>query len=219
MNTSAPNEPLPIAGLSEVIRRRASHRKYLPDRVPDEDVRRIVENALHAPSGHNRQPWRYIAIRDAALLERMGDAAIAAQRAFYDRLSDDLVRRLTNFEFYVQHFRTAPLVLAVLVRYDTDPLSDIQTAPGIQFTRPEHYDTELLGVGASIQNCLLTAEELGYGTCWLTAPVSLAQREFENLLEVPEGFNLVSLIAVGRPTRSRAPAPKKGIEEMLEFRP
>lgn len=204
--------------LNKLIGSRASHRKFASDPVPDVDVQRIVESGLQAPSGHNRQPWRYIAIRDGDLLDRMAETALAAQRAYYDDLPEDVVKGLTAFEFYVQHFRSAPLVLAVLVRRDSDPLVDIERLHGVSTRKPVHYDSELLGVGASIQNCLLTAESLGYGSCWLTAPVYIAQRELEELLTVPSEFNLASLISVGRPVKERRPAPKKSIEEMLEFR-
>jgi len=204
--------------LTTAIRGRASHRKFTADPVPDEDVRRIVESGINAPSGHNRQPWRYIAIRDRTLLDRMAETALARQRAEYDRLSPEVVKELSNFEFYLQHFRNAPLVLAVLVTRATDPLVELYQERDPAFTRAEHYDTELLGVGASIQNCLLAAHSLGYGSCWLTAPIYVAQKDLEQLLKVPDGFNLVSLIAIGRPTKERRPAPKKALEELVEFR-
>lgn len=203
--------------LTAVVRGRASHRKFAADPVPDEDVRRIVESGINAPSGHNRQPWRYIAIRDRAVLDAMAESALARQRAEYHRLPPEVVRELTNFEFYLQHFRAAPLVLAVLVAGNTDPLLDLYADRGAAFERPRHYDTELLDVGASIQNCLLAAHSLGYGSCWLTAPVYVAQRDLEQLLKVPDGFNLVSLVAIGRPTKDRRPAPKKSLEEVLEI--
>ncbi len=199
-----------------MITRRASHRKFLSEPVSESDITRIVENAIRAPSGHNAQPWRYIAIRDRALITRIADVTLEAQRVHYDRLSEDQVRKLSNFEFYIQHFRDAPLLIAVL-SVATEDRSPIEEA-GIETATPEHYDPDLLSIGASIQNCLLTVEALGYGACWLTAPIRLAQKALGATLDVAEGRHLVSLIAVGRPTKERRPATKRDVAELLTFR-
>jgi nitroreductase len=49
----------------EVIETRRSVRAYRPDPVPDSVLDLILEAARIAPSGSNRQPWRFIVVSDA----------------------------------------------------------------------------------------------------------------------------------------------------------
>ncbi len=49
----------------EAIRTRRSIRKYKPKPVPDEKLKMILETARQAPSAANRQPWRFVVVRDA----------------------------------------------------------------------------------------------------------------------------------------------------------
>ncbi len=50
--------------VDEVIKQRRTIRQYL-DKVPgDEDIRRIIEAAIWAPSGLNNQPWKFQVLKD-----------------------------------------------------------------------------------------------------------------------------------------------------------
>jgi Nitroreductase family len=57
--------------LSDALRDNAAIREFTDEPVPDEMLYRILETARFAPSGGNRQGWRVIAVRDAALKRRM----------------------------------------------------------------------------------------------------------------------------------------------------
>lgn len=52
----------------EAILRRRSIRKYSDEPVSDAQVKQLLEAAMAAPSGHNRQPWHFIVVRDRATL-------------------------------------------------------------------------------------------------------------------------------------------------------
>lgn len=49
----------------ETIRTRYSCRAYKAEAVPEDALAQILEAARIAPSGGNRQPWRFIVVRDA----------------------------------------------------------------------------------------------------------------------------------------------------------
>ncbi len=49
----------------ELLKRRRSIRTFTPDAVTDEEVCRLLEAAMAAPTAHNLQPWRFIVVRDA----------------------------------------------------------------------------------------------------------------------------------------------------------
>ena len=48
----------------EFLLSRRSIRKFKPDPVPDELLRRALDMARFAPSAHNRQPWKFYVVRD-----------------------------------------------------------------------------------------------------------------------------------------------------------
>jgi nitroreductase len=64
----------------EAIRTRRSVRAYKPDPVPEEALGRVLEAARLAPSGGNRQPWKFIVVRDESL--RMSLVPAAHNQAF-----------------------------------------------------------------------------------------------------------------------------------------
>ncbi len=48
----------------EVIKTRRSVRSYKKDDIPEDVLKRVLNAARIAPSGSNRQPWRFIVIKD-----------------------------------------------------------------------------------------------------------------------------------------------------------
>ena len=48
----------------EVARSQRGTAYYKPDPVSDDVLHQILEAATRAPSGSNRQPWRFIVMRD-----------------------------------------------------------------------------------------------------------------------------------------------------------
>jgi len=70
---------------ARVMARRRSVRQFSPRPVPRAVIERCVAAAASAPSGANKQPWRFVAVADAELKARIRRAAEAEERAFYER--------------------------------------------------------------------------------------------------------------------------------------
>ena len=66
--------------VDEAIRTRKSVRAFLLRDVPDELLRRVLEAARAAPSARNAQEWRFVAVRDSGIRERL--ALEAARQPF-----------------------------------------------------------------------------------------------------------------------------------------
>ena len=60
-------------GLFEAMYTQRAIRYLKPDPVPDELITRIIEAGTQAPSGGNRQPWKFIVIQDSELKRRIGE--------------------------------------------------------------------------------------------------------------------------------------------------
>ena len=74
------------------------------------------------------------------------------------------------------------------------------------------------GIGAAVENFLLAATEMGYGTCYMTGPTH-AKAELEELIgfEKP-GFELMSMIALGvAADETPAKPPRKPLEDVVTF--
>ncbi len=61
----------------EAAEKRRSIREFKTEPVLDEHLKMILEAAHKAPSGGNRQPWKFIVVRDA---EKKKELAVAANR-------------------------------------------------------------------------------------------------------------------------------------------
>ncbi len=59
--------------LFDAIYRQRAIRQFKPDPVPDELVHKLIEAGTKAPSGGNRQPWKFLVIRDVELKRRIGE--------------------------------------------------------------------------------------------------------------------------------------------------
>jgi nitroreductase len=55
----------------KVIRTRRSVRSYKKDPIPEEVLNRVLDAARIAPSGGNRQPWKFILVKDDTLKQKM----------------------------------------------------------------------------------------------------------------------------------------------------
>jgi nitroreductase len=69
---------------------------------------------------------------------------------------------------------------------------------------------------AAIQNMLLASTALGYGSCWLQGYTEPREEEFKELLKVPKGKRLLTLIPIGVPT-SWPVQEKKPLNEVLHW--
>ena len=65
---------------------RRSVRRYAPDPVSAETVEKLLAAAHWAPSAHNRQPWRFVLLNEAATRRRLAEAMAARWQA--DLLAD-----------------------------------------------------------------------------------------------------------------------------------
>src|SRR5437016_14415834 len=71
----------PEKTLSQAIKDRRATPGFLPDPVPENDLKKILEAGLSAPSAYNLQPWRFVVVRDAEQRARLRQAAMNQPKA------------------------------------------------------------------------------------------------------------------------------------------
>jgi len=119
---SAPPTEAALAFL-EVLRRRRTVRHFSDRPVEQATIEALVRCATTAPSGANKQPWRFVCVQDAATKARIREAAEREEHQFYARRANsawlaDLAPLGTdaNKEFLT----TAPWLVVVFLLLQAD---------------------------------------------------------------------------------------------------
>ena len=73
----------------EVMRKRRTVRDYSDRPVSRETIEWIVRTAHSAPSGANKQPWRFVCVQDPAVKKKIRIAAEQEEREFYARRANE----------------------------------------------------------------------------------------------------------------------------------
>jgi nitroreductase len=73
------------AAFFDVVRRRRSVRMFSDRPVSRATIEWLVHAAHSAPSGANKQPWRFVCVQDPGVKSRIRSAAEAEEREFYSR--------------------------------------------------------------------------------------------------------------------------------------
>ncbi|MEZ6037000.1 MAG: nitroreductase family protein [Planctomycetota bacterium] len=72
-----------VATFHEALRRRRSVREFSDRSVPRELIEGLVRCAMTAPSGANKQPWRFVCVQDPAVKAKIREGAEQEEREFY----------------------------------------------------------------------------------------------------------------------------------------
>lgn len=112
-----------VLAFRDLVRSRRSVRDFSPDPVPEDVIDAAIEAAGTAPSGANRQPWRFVVVRDPQVRRRLREAAEREERDFYLRRATpewlaDLAPLGTGWR--KPFLETAPVLIAVF-RVDYEP--------------------------------------------------------------------------------------------------
>jgi nitroreductase len=204
----------------EAVRGRHSVRRYLPDPVPREDVEQMVSLATCAASASNGQMWRFIAVQDREVLQAM-------KRAIEEHLDElkarpELAGREKELEAVKPggtFFAEAPLCVAVLCLPYASRTGSLIRQLGVA-PEEEHRlwpRPDLQSIGAAVQLLITAAHSMGYGACWMTAPV-IAAEGIERVLGVRAPARLVALVPIGRPAGTVAGTGRLPLDDVLSFR-
>ncbi|MAG55811.1 MAG: hypothetical protein CMJ83_05935 [Planctomycetes bacterium] len=76
-------------GFYEMMDKRRTVREFSSRDVSKDTIEWIVRTASSAPSGANKQPWRFVCVRDPETKRQIRAAAEEEERAFYERRASD----------------------------------------------------------------------------------------------------------------------------------
>ena len=186
-------------------------RRYRPEPIPDDDLATILWHATRAPSGSNRQPARFLVLRDGsgateakALLGRSFRAMWAEKRAEdgYDSGSgaeadSPKARMARTMQHFVDEFEATPVVVLAC----------------LQRGRAPHW-TDGASVYPACQNLLLAARALGYGGV-ITMWHAFVEAELRSVLGIPDEVAIAATIALGRPVGNHGPVRRRPLADAV----
>lgn len=193
----------------EEIYTRRSIRKYKEEPVSKDILEQILDAGRMAPSGKNKQPWRFLVYggeKKAELLEVMKKGLDREQKK--EAMLPASGYGLPDAFHTLKIMKKAPIIIMVVNPYGKNPFSGI--------TADERF-TEIidsLSVGASIQNILLKAQALGIGTLWV-GNTCFAYAELTEYMEI-EG-QLVGAVALGYADEEPDARPRKELAELVTY--
>jgi nitroreductase len=77
-----------------------------------------------------------------------------------------------------------------------------------------HREKDIQAIGACLQNMLLAIHHLGLGGVWL-GEILKNGKQVEDLLEVPEGVELMAVIALGHPAEKPGKGTRKPLDQVI----
>lgn len=172
--------------LKEALFNRRSVRKFTDHYVSNDDLHEMLEAARYAPSWANTQCWEFIIIRDRELIRQVTET-----------YSETNPARKCSFD-------CSALVVACADTTRSGYKKGEQTT--------KFKDWFMFDLGMAVQNLCLRAHDLGLGT----VIAGLMNHEAINkILSIPEGFDAVVTIPVGKPEGEAKPAPRR--KELKDF--
>ncbi|WP_413291986.1 nitroreductase family protein [Bdellovibrio sp. HCB185ZH] len=183
----------------QLLSSRKSIRKFKPDAVPKEVLDRLLAAAMEAPSGKNRQNWRFFVVTG----KKRDDYIQYSQKSWLG-IKDVLQQRLkpSLYTFTERFFFTlgdAPVLVFAYSHNDSE----------------ERYHTSIGSVYMAVENLNLACLVEGLGCCTMGAPLEIKEEvdKFLGVDKLPEyqrgELELLCGVVIGYPDHNPPKAPRQ----------
>lgn len=183
-----------------------SMRRLKSDPIPDDVLQAILEAAVRAPSGSNRQTWSFIVIRDPEVKKGVQEFYHAAAQTYFAQ-SEVAAKGLKGDEQQT----------AGRVRSSAAHLAEhMHEAPVLIMCCISGVESFTLGssIYPAVQNLMLAARAFGIGST-LTTIHRGRDQEVKDLLGIPDDVHTAALIPLGYPRGRWGEAKRKPLEEVV----
>ncbi len=172
-------------GIFETIKERRSVRKYKDKEVEEEKIEKVLNAARWAPSWANTQCWSFVVVKD-------------------DDIKEELVGALSENNPATDAVREAPVIIVGCAEKEVS---------GYKKGEPvtEKDDWYMFDSGLAMQNLMLMAEALNLGTVQVG---SFDAEEVEEILNVPEKIEVVTMTPLGYPEEKPDAPPRKDLDKI-----
>jgi nitroreductase len=182
-----------------LLEARRSIRDYEDRSVPLDLIRTLIVESTYAPSAGNRQPWKFVIVRDKSVMKRISDeskknilARIEANPGDPSAKYEELLRNAAFNVFY-----NAPALVIIA---------------GDQAMKSLHVDCAL-----AAGYLMMAAASRGLGTCWVNMGAVIRDGGLRAELGLGADDAVVAPIIVGYPKQVPAPPERKPPEILAEI--
>lgn len=202
----------------EAIQKRRSIRKFKTTPLTSEQINNLLEAARLAPSGCNVQPWRFIIVNDTQLKTKLCEASFDQQfikdAPIVIVCCSDLHSWKESKEKTQELLNRADINLGEKCEKALMERVEKATADSTH----ERIPSAMLNVAIAIEHIVLTAVELGLGSCWVRL---FDEKKVKQILKLPEYVFAVALLPIGipdedPPARPRLPLPKIVLQNSIK---
>jgi nitroreductase len=192
------------AGLLELVKKRRTNRRFLPDPVPDDAITKIVDVARWAPSGFHTQSWEFVVVRK----KEVKDKIVSILEKYGPPIKNPAGEKSGG------NFRDAPVFIFLFC--------DWRARVGLPAAARDRDDLVGNIFCSSMAGAFLTmhlaAASLGLASQWYSASGGPdSQREIKKLLGVPEPLKIYDMMALGYAAEPPLPKEVRPLEEMIHY--
>lgn len=181
--------------LSEAINTRRSIHEFEKYEMSMQEINEILEAGIYAPSAKNRQPWFFhILCNDQSktkFIESMKNGMLELEQAYQQKnISRPDIERAKGTLKSMEN-ASAIILVSCQKKYTNvfeDGVSWSLSAKDIEVT-------DILSIGAAIQNILLKATDMGYGTLWV-CDIFYAYPQIIEFLQTKD--DIISAVCLGK---------------------
>jgi nitroreductase len=190
--------------LDIAIKERYSCRTYKSKELAESQICEILNAAHHAPSPKNRQPWRFVVLRqkdkDNFLKKICNPFSNNSTQYLYEK-------KLNEFNSEKETYRIMKEADSVILVFNAYPSNEVLGKEDKLFDC-----ANIQAIGAAIQNMILKATDLGIGSLWICDIFACYQQVCEDYYK--EG-QLIAAIALGHPADINVKTTRKPLDELI----
>ena len=186
-------------------------RRVSEDPIPDDVLKQMIDASVRAPSGSNRQGWKFIIVTDPEIKNQLGDlyreawdfyvkefyggtSDLGASNVLDDEKAEQVVRITKSATWLSENFHKVPAMFVVLSRNDPTGSS----------------------IFPAIWSLMLAGRAHGVGTCLTTVLGMFKPQQAFKILNIPsdKGWKIDAVVTAGYPLGKWGVAKRNPVDEV-----
>ncbi len=186
-------------------------RRVSEDPIPDDVLKQMIDASIRAPSGSNRQGWKFIVVTDPEIKNQLGDlyreawdfyvkefyggtSDLGASNVLDDEKAEQVVRITKSATWLSENFHRIPAMFVVLSRNDPTGSS----------------------IFPAIWSLMLAGRAHGVGTCLTTVLGMFKPQQAFKILNIPsdKGWKIDAVVTAGYPLGKWGVAKRNPVDEV-----
>ncbi len=200
-----------LEALQSFLALRRSIRRFAPDPVPEPLIESLLQAATLAPSAHNRQPWRFVVVRQGEVRQRLVEAM--GERLRRDLEADGLSSEEIESRLAASRERLLAAPAAIVICVSRAEMGHRPDARRRECERTMAVQSVALAGG----HLLLAAHAAGLGACWLGGPLFVPEA-VRDALSLPPDWEAQAAVILGKPAESGVDRGRKALSEVMLWR-